>query len=337
VTTRPWGDDRLVAARSLAGAALAEMLHERLVAAGAEPLIFKGPVTEAWLFGAGEARLFGDIDVLVAPGAYRTAESVLEGAGFVSRWDGPSPAWAPEHAESWASRDWPLPVDLHRRIWGFGAAPEVVWAALWAEREPYATTSGRAAGQGPAFMVPRPAARALLVALHAAHHPGSSQPEDDLRRALAALPAETWDAAARLARSLDAEAALVAGLVRLPEGARVRNALGLGAVLPHMPRTESALWDAPPGSEGFVQLGATRGLASKVRLLRRELVPTAEFMRQRSRFVPLARRGNRGLAAAYVLRWLMLARNAPRSARAAAQERRRARSQEGVHHHRHVD
>jgi hypothetical protein len=120
----------ILGGRSLLSEVLAGRLAGALDAAGVDALIIKGPVTERWLHDPGETRTIHDVDVVVDPGHYARAEAVLLRMGFVNLYDGAAPDWAAEHADSWVSSDGNLPVDLHRRIWGFGVPPATVWERL---------------------------------------------------------------------------------------------------------------------------------------------------------------------------------------------------------------
>lgn len=57
-------------------------LLDRLAAAGIEAIPFKGPVTAHICYGDLDARPFGDIDLLVAPGDVRAAIRIMAAAGY---------------------------------------------------------------------------------------------------------------------------------------------------------------------------------------------------------------------------------------------------------------
>jgi hypothetical protein len=283
---------------------------------GVEALLLKGPSNERWLYDRDEVRTAGDIDLLVAPAQFALAEQALKKAGFVNRYDGPAPLWAEEHADPWVSDRWGLPVDLHRHLWGFRASPQRVWKELWASREQLRLGAV-------AVEVPSEPGRALIVALHVAHHGSrAAKPILDLRRALGRTPIVVWQQAADLARDLDALSGFVAGLTYLPEGQELRQELGLGEVRPDMPCVQPRMWFVPPTTEGFVRFAEASGPAAKMALLGRELVPSSDFMRRRSSETRLARRGRSGLAASYVVRWFKLLRNSLAGLRAARYMRR---------------
>jgi hypothetical protein len=287
-----------------------------LAQAGVDALVIKGPVTERWLYERGELRPIGDVDVVVDPRHYRQAERVLLEAGFVNRYDGVAPEWPAEHADRWIAEDWALPVDLHRRLWGFAATPERVWERLWADR----VRVRLAGGDG---WAPGDAARVALLALHAAHHGTAEKSIEDLRRAADRVDPAVWAGAAALARELGAAEGFAAGLELLPNAAELRARLGLLDVDARMADTHSDVWDAAPTAAGFVRLADTPGARGKLRLLRHELLPSPRFMRQMSDERRLARRGRTGLAASYALRWMSLLRNAARGIGDARALRRR--------------
>ncbi len=136
----------------------------------------------------------------------------------------------------------------------------------------------------------------------------------DLDRAIRLVPEEIWREAASVAEEIDAVGALAAGLTMLPPGEPLALRIGLaGRASPEstLRRTEVA--------EGFARLSAADGAGARARLLARELCPSPAFLRWST---PLARRGRRGLAAAYVWRWMWLARRAPAGYRAFRRMRR---------------
>ena len=317
MTTPPsLSETAYLAGRSIHAELLAAQIARSFSGAGVDALVIKGPVTERSLYGEGELRRIGDVDVVVDPGRYRRAEHVLLTSGFVNRYDGIAPDWTAEHADRWLADEWALPVDLHRRLWGFSAAPERVWARLWAERVQVRFADG-------AGWVPGGAARVLLLALHAAHHATAAKSIEDLRRAAERIDDDVWVAAAALARELEAAEGFAAGLELLPDAADRRARLGLLDVDARMADTHTEMWDAAPTAAGFVRLAATPGTRPKLRLLRRELLPSPRFMRQMSDERRLARRGRAGLLASYAARWASLLRHAARGIGDARDLRRR--------------
>lgn len=299
---------------SLALEAAAMTVIDQLRDEGIRPLLLKGPTIERWLYEPDERRPAGDVDLLVSPTDRVSAELRLAGLGFSNRYDGVSPDWAEEHADTWLPGQGGVPVDLHRRLWGFEAPPAAVWQTLWARRE--AMTIG-----GTEVDVLSPPARALCVALHAAHHGLEvPRPIEDLRRAVSQVDDAVWIEAAELAAELGASAGLAAGLALDPGGVAVRDALGLEPASRDVVVRVARLWSEPRTAEGFLRLFASSGVREATRLIRRELFPSPDYMRARESDGG----GSERLARAYIRRWRSLASGAPSGLRAARRLRRGA-------------
>jgi hypothetical protein len=276
-------------------------VHQALQARGVPAILLKGPSIAAWLYRADELRTYGDSDFLVPRHDWDAADATLRALGF-------EPQIAVDHHPRFGGSFGSYPysrgdetVDLHATLRGLDAHFDDVWAALSSgtARQPVLST------ELPVLAVP---ARALHLALHVAHHPGAESPRRDLERGLAQLPLQIWRDAAALAARLDGLAAFGAGLRALPEGQALAATIDLAVV--HT--VGSALRHADvPVAEGLYDLLATQGLAARARMLIRELVPSPGFMREWSW---LARRGRRGLAAAYAWRVLWLLVRLPRAA-----------------------
>lgn len=276
-------------------------LTTHLEAAGIDALVIKGSVTERWLYPHAD-RLSGDVDILVAPGAVRPAEDVLMEMGFVSRFDGHTPDWVDQHGHSWVSDRHPLPVDLHRRIWGCSAAPGAVWDELWASRVPLALAPGTVHTPG----IP---VRCMLAAIHLTQHGSAlTHAVEDLRRAIALESHETWRAAAAVAAVCGATAAFAAGLDALEGGSDLRRQLGLEDPAPADRPGPPEIEHLTAGGEGVLRLRRARDPHERLEIALREIFPSVGFMRLRSLQAPLARRGPFGLLAAYSVRWAYIAR-----------------------------
>jgi hypothetical protein len=129
------------------------------------------------------------------------------------------------------------------------------------------------------------------------------------------LGADDWAAALELALELDAVGAFAAGLRTTPAGRELADRLSL----PHHGAIEWYLRSgAPYGSYALSQVLEAGSPARKVRTLLRWALPPAGYMRALS---PAARRGRRGLAAAYARRLVKGARHARGAARAVARVR----------------
>jgi hypothetical protein len=152
----------------------------------------------------------------------------------------------------------------------------------------------------------------LLIVLHAAQHgAGWEQALRDLQRAVARLPDEVWRTAATLANDLDAMAPFAVGLELVEGGQALADRLGL----PKERTVEATLraWTAPDLTLGIHRLAATRGFRAKGAFIIRKVFPSPDWMR---RWVPLARHGRLGLAAAYASRPIWLLSRTPRALRA---------------------
>jgi len=266
--------------------------------AGISVVLLKGPTISRWLYDAPGERPYDDIDVLVRERELRAAEDVLRRGGFRFVHD------------DWHGRIWlrgPINVDLHGRIVGLGAEPDQVFEAVLGSSERFPLGRG-------SIRMPSSAMRALLIALHAAQHgPDLPHPLEDLRRAVARLPGETWEEAADLAGELDARRAFATGLDLVPEGAALRGRLGFE---PH-PWT-----GVPEVTTGLLRFAATPGARSKASLLLREVFPTRDYLRAHH---SLARRGRAGLFATRAWRpFSLLLRLGPALSAALAVRRRGA-------------
>jgi hypothetical protein len=181
-------------------------------------------------------------------------------------------------------------IDLHWGISGVTVAPARVWETVNTH------TVSLAIGGHPAW-VPDDALTALLVVLHAAHHGGQhGSTMTDVEHAITRIGAGEWGRARDLALSLGAGEAFASGLALSPAGRELAQQLGTHAspTLEYRLRseqTEFRVW-------ALHRLANARGL-SRVRVIAEVLAPPPGAMR---RFEPLARRGRRGLAAAYLLR-----------------------------------
>ncbi len=273
-------------------------------------IVLKGPVLADWLYSdRGEERLYSDTDLLVAPGHASTADEVLRDLGFanvLAAFDHPR-----IDARVWRRGEHEV-VDLHTALWGPAAEPQVVWSILWGMTERHLIAGER-------LLVLEPVPRAMHLALHAAQHGPARKVIEDLRRAVETLPERQWGAAARLAERLGAGDAFAAGLRLLPEGQSLAVRLGLTGYL----SLEASLRVEPiPLAQGFEHLSRLPGARAKLALVARELVPPRAFMRW---WLPLARRGPRGLTVAYLWRVLWLIGHAPAGLRAWLRARRAVR------------
>jgi putative nucleotidyltransferase-like protein len=297
--------------RRLTDTATVEIVHA-LESSSVPAILLKGPSIARWLYEDAEERHYWDIDLLVPPAELTRAESVTAGLGFEPLASEPTRIDRESHHERWyRSRD-NVCVELHRGFHGVQAPDAELWDELTHDTEPLPL------GVEGEVRVPAPAARTLLVGLHAATAAPKQTPLEDLRRAVRQVPVETWKESAALARRLRAEPVFAAGLALVPEGADLAVRLGLTGT----PSPEQLLWSSPPTAMGFERLARTPGFGAKVRYIARELAPPPELLRQLD---PLARRGAAGVVAAYVRRPFRLAVQAPRGFLAWRSARRTAR------------
>lgn len=281
---------------------------------GVDAILLKGVSFERWIYDAEEPRPSGDVDLLVAPAQRVAAEVRLKELGFVNKYDGASPDWAEEHADVWSPTGAFMPVDLHRRLWGVELPAALAWRRLLAD----STTID--VGDWNVRVMSEPG-RALVVALHAAHHgPGFERAYVDLERALDRVDRRTWEAARLLARDLRALPGFSAGLTLVPRGERLRDSLGLAPADRDVVVRRASMWAEPATADGFLRVMDAPTARGKLDVLVRELVPSRAFMTARAHETELSRRQ---LGRAYLSRWASLVHDAPHGLRAARAIRRR--------------
>lgn len=283
-------DELLRIGASLRLDAVAGELVDQLDTAGVRALVIRGPALRHLLYAEGGYRAYDDVDLLVPPDALDRARSVLRAAGFTAVVEGDR-----DRAQPWSRPDGAV-VDLHTSVVGVGASAARVWHVLAAAPQAL-DLAGRS------IEIPDNSSVALLVALHAAQHGRrAGKAISDLERALEQWDEPIWAEAAAKAAELDALPAFAAGLGLAPDGARLAGRLGLETAV--TPEVALRVASAPPVAVGLQRLADTRGLAPKLKLVLREVVPSAPFLRA---VYPIARRGRLGLTAAYIWRpaWLL--------------------------------
>jgi hypothetical protein len=261
-------------------------------------VLLKGPGIATWLYPGEEPRLYGDTDLLVRRKDWEQVMEVVEGLGFK---DDLGPL---EHPRMETGAGYPYArdsdgagVDLHYTLFGVGAAPEALWDA-------FIETSVLEPVGGRRIPLPSRPARLMHIALHAVQHGGEAweKPMRDLEQGIAKAGKSEWEDALRLAERLDAATTFSTGLRLLPQGRQLAEEIG--AKYAESSKDVLRLGQVPM-AEGFQELASTPGLAAKAKIILREMVPSAEFMRWWS---PLARRGAVGLALTYCWRpiWLFM-------------------------------
>jgi Uncharacterised nucleotidyltransferase len=258
---------------------------------GIETLVLKGPVLAKWLY-PGEVRPYVDSDLMVAPENRARAVGVLERLGFSEHmpWLG-TPLSLDIGRTAFHRRGSGGMVDLHCQLPGLDGDPDAIWGSL-------ATSAERQVIGGVELHVPDRDAVLLHVVLHAAQHAnlGDSKPLEDLRRALARVEESKWPSTLELARAYRGIPAFAAGLRLLPEGEDLVRRLNLDEVrsLQYTLRREDVI-----AEQLYALLSANEGIRWKLAIAASRIFPRPDHMRWWS---PLARRGKRGLAGAYVWR-----------------------------------
>jgi hypothetical protein len=260
---------------------------------GIETIVLKGPVLARWLY-PDEVRPYVDSDLMVAPESRARAVEVLERLGFAEHcpWM-PTPLSLEPCAHF--NRDGII-VDLHCQLSGLDGDPNAIWSHL-------AASADRQVIGGVELRVPDRDMVLLHVVLHAAQHANTvgGKPLEDLRRALARLEESRWSSALELARAYQGVSAFAAGLRLLPEGEDLARRLDLGEVrsLKYALLREDVI-----AEELYALLCARVGIKRMLAIAASRGFPRPDYMRWWS---PLARRGKRGLAGAYLWRaiWII--------------------------------
>lgn len=280
-------------------AEVAASLHARTI----RPLLIKGPAVARWLYDDPAERPYGDLDLLVHPDQRATAGQVLSDLGFHNaRAEMRAAEQHPNEESAWVrTRERAVWVELHHKLFLVGVEPVVAWQLL--SRHSMQLTIA-----GVSIDTPSAAAHLVILALHAAHHgAGEPKPTEDLRRALARVDGETWQAAGALAGELRAGGPMREGLSLVEGGRELADAFGLADDASRFVRLRAR--GAPTTASGIERLILARGVRSRLALLASKLAPSPAFLREWS---PLARRGRPGLMVAYLRRPLWLAWNLPR-------------------------
>jgi hypothetical protein len=275
--------------------------------AGIPSILLKGKSIASWLYDVPEDRSYVDVDLLVSHHDFVAAGSVLSELGFTHV--GANVGW---HAEDAYDEPWHRPVDgahleLHRTLVGVGASSDTLWHELSQRTERLALGISDTSAT-----ILDPAARTMLLALHAAAHGAKAEkPLRDLTRGIERVAPEVWDEAANLARRVEAVTAFEVGLSLVAGGEDIARRNNLSTLA--STKTVLRAMSAPPMALGIASVAQAQGLRRKIGLLARELIPPPDFMRFA---YPLAQRGPGGLILAYLRRPFILARRFPAAVRA---------------------
>ena len=247
--------------------------------AGIATILLKGPSIARWLYPEG-GRTYVDTDLLVQASDHARAADVLTAIGFVDRFDGFHAVErrmqpAEETGFVRPARPGKRPggeVDLHRNLPFLTTPDEMLWQVMDGQ------TTTLPVG-GTQVRVLNRTAVALHVVLHAVQHGFGLHTDEDLRRAIAAMPTDDWGPVAALAARLGVDDVLGLGLRRHPAGAQIADDLGL----PHLSIRESpyrwALLGGPPGAISLALLREAQTWREKASLIRWQLVPSAAKVR----------------------------------------------------------
>ena len=292
----------LDAARALYIDGVTAEVVTRLDDAGIPAIVLKGPSIARWLYPAG-GRTYADTDLLVPPAEFARAGDVLRSLGFRELLGGFDPhEWAPDGETSFLKArtpDDPLggKIDLHRNLPGLPADDDVLWRAFAERCEPLALGGVR-------VQVLNRVGLALHIVVHALQHGFGSHTDEDLRRAIDALPLDGWRQAVALGERLGVAPDVVGtALRRHPEGAALADRLGLGAqTLSGTPYFWSGA-GVPRGAQTLSQLRKATTGRERARIVRWTLLPSPAKVRYSS-WQGAAR--ERSLAVDYLRYWCSL-------------------------------
>lgn len=292
--------------RCLALDVLARRTVDVLRAHDIDCLLLKGPGLAARLYpDDSSARVYTDVDILVAPSRFDSACRALISQGFRWRLQGVGDGEFPWHEAPLAAPPGLVgSVDLHRGFAGV-TSPDEFFRLLGAERETMSIA-------GSAVEIPGPIGMTLLALLHAAAPGRARHPLVDLERANLLMDDSTWTTAVQWGRSVGAVAAVAAAIDLLPPA----RAVQLSELLGHADTAVPAhLWLAGRQRPRVsVNLARVLHEQSGPRAIARQIVcrvfPSPAFV---ALWDPRARQGSRGLAMAYGSRLRRTVTGAPRA------------------------
>lgn len=292
-----------------------------LAAQGIHPVLLKGAALARALYRDGEVRSYFDVDLLVDPADLDRLGPVLAGLGYtnMNELQGISEIGDALHAQVWSRTVEGFgnqTLDVHWRLDGTHAPPEVAWRALTRDRVPIDLGGQRLS----TLALP---GLALHLALHAAQHgPDDLKAMGDLNRGLERWPEDVWRQAAALAVELEALSVFAAGLGLTPPGQVMARRLGV----PGAPDLTWSISNRPGRPRGTFHLEAfteASGVGERLALLHRALFPPRNWIVWEH---PAAERGWPWLVAGYARHIL----SAPAWALRAWRYRRRAEREGGL-------
>jgi hypothetical protein len=286
---------------------------EAFSSAGVRSIVLKGPLLRRRLFPEGDDHTSADIDVLVAPDDWKTAEGELSQLGFEPLLLDIIPGDRPNHARPYVRKTGGPAVDLHRTLLGADAPPSVVWSILDGETESMMLGDN-------AIPVLNSPGQLLHVALHAAQN--GSEDARTLRyltRCLEITDDREAGEALRIARSIEATDAFALGLSLVPSGQALNSTLGIAPSASVLTALRAA--SAPNTAHAIEWLATRMTFRDRARFVLHKIFPPAAYMA--SSYPAAHSRG--GLLLAYPARWIWLARQLPPSLRAWRQAREASR------------
>jgi hypothetical protein len=303
----------------VAAATLLRTLEE----AGIGALLLKGASIAQWLYTADAPRVYLDCDLLVAPYDFEKTEQIASALGYTCAFDDSTlPSWWRENSRAWVRDSDEVTVDLHRCLPGVGIEPEAAWLVL--ARSAVRVTVG--GDDVPALGLP---ARALHVALHAAHHGvARARPIEDLDRALTQCDERLWRTVADLAGELKAVDPLAAGLRLSWRGAELAGRLQLPADGSVETRLRAS--SPPPVALGIEQLAQAENLRARLEILVLKLFPPPAFIRH---WDPVGSDTRLGMLRSCLRRPFWLMRRAPAGIRAWNNARRSVKGDQRTARH----
>jgi hypothetical protein len=240
-----------------------------LTAGGFRPIVLKGATIAGWLYPDPSQRVYGDLDLLVAPASRDAVVAALAERGFHPLVD--ARMLRTSSAEEQPLSNGTVTVDLHTALKGVRLDPARAWAVLDASTVPWDWS-------GTPVRALAPPARAMHLSLHVAQRGRvDAKAARDLDLGLARLDRAVWHEAARLADELDAAGAFVAGLELLPEGRRLLDELAVAAAGDRETRMRAA---SASTSALFLERAVAAGSwRQRLRVVRGRLFPSAQWLR----------------------------------------------------------